>query len=335
MKQVAVLYFGGEIVSVVLATEGVNGTHIVKGKGEYFYSGIVNGDFVDPDELSSVLTACIKDAFKTVRNFNVTKMYVGVPACFTHVEVSSAELTFPKPRKVTAKEIQQILGGGKAIYYKIDNGNAIIDALGYTAHRLEAQVSRSIISDKFIKQVGAALSITRLKKAEFIPTVLAEAMYLVDEDIRDRSCVLISTGMFTTSVAVVTGDELAAISSFEMGLAHAINDVSIVMKISYARAKEMVADPGAFIKGGTVNDIIKARLEDMSERIFGIINKMDKKLFKKPFFICGGYLDSHLGARELFEKAFDVKITQGLCPYTEQNIADDLSRDAVISLALK
>jgi len=73
----------------------------------------------------------------------------------------------------------------------------------------------------------------------------------------------------------------------------------------------------------------------VAERIYGIINKMDKKLFKKPFFICGGYLDALDGARELFEKALDVKITQCVCPLTEQNPADDLTRDAVINMALR
>ena len=335
MKNVAVLFFGGEIISVTLATEGVNGTHIVKGRGEYFYSGIVNGDFVDPDELGAVFAACIKDAYKTAKNFNVNKIYVGVPPYFTSAAISSAEITYPKPRKITVKDIQHLLCGGRAIYYKIDNGNAIIDALGYTAHRLEAQISRLVIKDSFIKQVGAALAGTRLSKAEFIPTVLAEAVYLIDEEIRDSACVLISCGMFTTSVAVIAGDELASIATFEMGLAHAINDVSIVMKISYPRAKEMVTDPNLFIKGGTVKEIIKARLEDMAERIYGVINKIDKKLFKKPFYICGGYVDAFPGARELFEKAFDVQITHGVCPYTEKNIPDDITRDAVINFALR
>ena len=34
-------------------------------------------------------------------------------------------------------------------------------------------------------------------------------------------------------------------------------------------------------------------------------------------------------------KALDVKITQAVCPLTEQNPADDISRDAVISMAIR
>jgi len=333
MKTAAVLFFGGERVSLTVARAGVNGTHIVKNRSTRPYSGIVGGEFVNNEELTAVLHALVEEVFGRKKRRSPIELTIGVPPCFLGVDVSTAEKTFDKPKKITQRDILDLLRGGRAVYYKIDGGNALIDAVGFTATRtLQAQVSKLTISDRFARQVATALvGIRGVVPRKLIPSVQAEAVYLIDSHVRDKTCVLISSGMMTTSVAVVAGDELCALETFDMGSAHAINDVSIVMSVAYGKAREMVNMPNNI----RIAAILEARFEDMAEQVADILKCMDKNLMKKPFYICGGHVDAMMGARKLFERALNVKITPLVCPFTESNVPDEVSRDAVITMALK
>jgi cell division ATPase FtsA len=225
------------------------------------------------------------------------------------------------------------LGGSGAVYYKVDGGSAVIDAVGFTASHLHVQLSRFIVSDAFLKPIAKALEKivpSVFKRVEFLPVALAEAIYLIDQDIRDRTSVLISCGMFSTAVAVVTGDSLIALDSFDMGTVHAVNDISIVMHIGFMDALKLAESPMS-----KTRDIVDARLEDMAQQIRDIIEQADKKLFEKPFFLVGGEVSSALHAHGIFEKVLGKEITKCADPYTEKTAGEVLSRDALISLALK
>ena len=317
----SVLVFGGDHIDLTVATSGINNSIIVKSRNSQPYGGIVDGEFCEPDKLPEVLAML----FAAVRTSG--KLFIGVPATFCRVNISRERKTFAKPQKITAKEITALLGPGRAIYFKIDGGNPILDATDYMVKEtLEAQVSHVSIAPVFAAALRGTL---KTRDVEFVPMPLASAMYVIPQPVRDKTAVLISCEMFTTSVAVVAGDQLCALETIEMGSAHIINEISLVKKVGYEAAKKM------YEQNDGVAAIVDARLEDIAEQIAGIVHGWDKELVKQPFYMCGGHIDAIKSARATLERALDTKIIPTACPFTESNAPDLVAGDAVIQSALK
>jgi len=320
-----VLYFGGDKLSLITAKPSVNQTFVTKSWAGLPYSGIVGGEFVDSSELPKIVSKLVS----SVTLPTLSKLTVAVPPCFCSVKVTQEKISLKKPKKITQKDVTDLLNGGRAVYFKIDGGKPILDAVGYDAKNiLEANVSHLAIAPEFCDAVNNCVG-RKFAKVEFIPTVLAEATYLIDTYVRDATCVLLSCKMFTTTVAVISGDQLVALETVEMGTAHVINDISLVLNVNYNLAKEMLDrnDP-------SVTEIVTARIEDLAEQLLTAINATDKTLFNRPFFMGGGHIDAIPTVHEILEGVLDVKIVPLVHPLTESNDPDGVSRDAVISTAL-
>jgi len=318
-----VLYFGGDYISLTHAGRGVNKTYAIKSTAKMPYSGIVNGEFVNGNEVPRIVERLL-DEVKVPTVFTIN---VAVPSCFSSARVGTYKKTFTKPRTVTQKDADELLMGGRAIYYRVDGGAPIIDAVEHTVNReLEVQVSHIETSPMFTEILRRSLA--KYKKLRLLPVSLCEAKYLIDQTERDRTCVLLSCKMFSTTVSVVAGDQLCAVETFNMGTAHIVNDISIMMHMEYNKAREL------FGKNDKNNPITRARLEDMAEQVVSIEKGLDTHLLKHKFYMCGGHADAVAGAKEIFETALGVKITVLGCPLTEQNLPDKTSIDAVILNAL-
>ena len=61
-RNVAVLDFGSNHISVMIGDKGVNGTFDVRGFAQSSYSGFMNGEILEPELLSEVLCQTILNA---------------------------------------------------------------------------------------------------------------------------------------------------------------------------------------------------------------------------------------------------------------------------------
>ena len=310
------------------------------------YSGIINGEFVSQTELNTLLPDLIKCV-------NAGKIVIGVPPQFCQVSVTEAEAVFGKSRKITQKDVQSLVKGVHAdavpVYFRADGGQAIIDAVGVVAAKLVTRVNVITFADSFVRAMGEAILGLGVN-TEFIAQPLADAMYLTDEEVRDSTCVLVLTGNFSTSLAVVSGDALVWLSSFDIGLAHVINDISLALKIDFPIAQLLAAEVVLSVamnendnyqikingkeqkfSARKVNQIVKKRMESVAKELKHMIEKADKKLIGHPWFICGGFLDSLRGAREFLSKTIGVRIIQCVDPLTKQNRPDETGLKALVS----
>lgn len=360
---VAVLHFGGTTLSVCIASRGVGGALKVKTHVRAEYGGIIGGEFVEPESLAAVLQAAVRQAFKNLK-MKPDKIFIGTPAGFCDIVTKTKHLNFSKAREVTGKDVRELFDfeytnehrtviNKSAVYYRIDEGRPIINALGQVAKKVQAQISLITCANSFIQTVRSCLVGSGLRRVEFISATLAECLYLIDEETRDKTAIMISCGMFRTTVAVCSGDGLVYMRTFDQGIAHVINDVSVVLSIKFDAANILVNEAVLSVKmheddnyevmhGGrkakfsasTVNEIIKSRMEVMGDHIVRIINAADNKLVQSPIFICGGNLDAVGGARDFFSKIIGAHISQCVCPFTKQNKPSELTLSALLNLAL-
>ena len=362
-NSVAVLHFGGTSLSVVVASRGVGGALKVKTRVNAEYGGIIGGEFVEPQNLTDVLQVAVAQAFKSIKR-KPKKLFVGVPSSFCDIVTRAQAVNFPKPREVTAHDMHELFNleyfneirtviNKSTVYYRLDDGRPIINAIGMTARKVQAQISLIAAANSFLSTVRSCLIGSGLRRVEFISAPLAECLYLIDEETRDKTAVMIGCGMFATSVAVCSGDGLVYLRTFDQGIAHVINDVSVVLNIRFEAANLLVNEAVLSVKmqdddnyevlsngrkakfsAPTVNDIIKSRMEVMGDHIVRLISAADTKLLQNPIFICGGNLDAVGGARDFFSKTIGAHIQQCVCPLTKQNKPSELTIAALLNLAL-
>ena len=341
------LLFGGATVSAFMGYGSVNGSVVISKRATCDYGGLVGSEFVEPADLPGVVESVLAEV---VGNQVTGQLVIGIPSQFCKVIVRDVALEFSKPVKISSREvaklfneieIEQIEGfniiSKNAVYFKIDGGKAVIDATGEMATKLSAQVSVVLVDDSFIQTVADVVGERWLPRLLFVPVVLAQANYFINDDVRDDTCVLISCGMFETSVAVCSGDSLVYLRTMELGLGHIVNDVASVLGVGFLTAKLLVDEAVLSVTMGQndnyqislgdgsiqkyaaakVNDIIKNRLSVMAQHLRSSIKKsLGDGIFEKEFYVCGGHLDALAGVRDLLSRAFKVRIRQGVCPFT-------------------
>ena len=365
-KTIAVLHFGGTTLGVTVASRGLGGAFVVHARSVREYGGIISGEFVDSIEnLAVIVIDAIREVQRSVK-VKIDKLFIGTPHSFCNCDVISEVLNLSRPRKITEKDTYNLVQAAgffdssrtvinrSAVFYRLDDGRAIIDAAESVAKKVEARVSLITTSNYFVDVVKFCLSGSGFRRIEFISVALAEGLYFIEEEVRDHTAVMISCSMFSTTVSVCCGDGLMFLQSFEQGIAHVINDVSIVLGTNFAIANSLVNEAVVSVRttendnyeimfegqkkkfgAALVNDIIKSRMELMADHIVRLFVNADQNLLSNnPIFICGGNLDAVGGARDFFGKAIGAHITGCVCPLTKQNTGIELVINALLNMAL-
>ena len=78
-KNIAVLDFGTNHISVLIGDRGINGTFDVRGFAKSSYAGFLDGEVLEPEKLGTVLVNTITAAENNARA-KITHLYIGVPA---------------------------------------------------------------------------------------------------------------------------------------------------------------------------------------------------------------------------------------------------------------
>jgi cell division ATPase FtsA len=340
---IAAIFFGGEKISITVATPDVNSTFKRNAYAEVGYSGIVDGEFVDEGEIPDAIETLVT----SIPMKRVSKVVIGVPSPFISFAVETVHKDFDTARKVTKKDIEWLCGDGNPIYFRIDDASPVLNALGFVCEqRLEANVSYLKIAPQFGEPIkNCARVFKKFQSVELLPIIKAEANYLIDHAVRDRTAVIISSKLLSISVAVVVGDEICAIETFDSGPANMVTDLMECHKIDYPTARArfenyILNSMGLSVEElgilGADSAILKARVEDTAELIRDAIKRFDGELLtKSKIYITGGNIDAVPGAVEIFDKTFGVRIAHLRCPLTETNNGDKISNNALITVGLK
>ena len=249
-KNIAVLDFGSNHISVLIGDRGINGTFDVRGFAKSSYAGFLDGEILEPEKLSAVLCQTITSAENNARA-KITHLYIGVPAEFSIAEVRTCELEFDRKKRVTDREIEQafskadefgsspthIVINRSPICYELDNSERVIDPRGRTTSKLLATLSFVLCERNFVGTVSQAIHDLHIPFVEFISEVLAETMYLIEPEQRDQCSILVDCGYLTTSVAVIVGDGLVHLRSFALGGGQLTADLAEMLEAPFEVAE--------------------------------------------------------------------------------------------------
>ena len=251
-NSIAVVDFGSSKVVALVGNEGVNNTLSIMGKGEIFYAGFQNAEFLEPENLKYVIASAIANAEDNSQE-KLTEVYIGVPGEFSAGVTKNITLKFPKIKKVTPFDIENIFKTGNSfekeieyclinqsvIYYELDGERRVIDPLNYKVKQVTGSISYILAKRYFIDKMKEIFDELNIKIKGFVSSVYAECMYLFDPTLRDKYALLVDTGYITTTVALIRGNGLLYMNSFSMGGGHIASDLSQCLRISFNEAERL------------------------------------------------------------------------------------------------
>ncbi len=328
-KQVAILEIGSSKVTAVVGERGINKTFVLKGRYSYNYDGFADGLFFDLGQLTAVISKAI-DTLRAITRESLLSVYVGVPGEFTEVVVKDSQISFPNKKKIKEEDVDLlfdsafVMQSGKytlinrsAIVYELDDFRRLSNPIGANSEILKGKLSFILCKNYFIDSVGPAILQKGVNNIEWISTSLAQAMYLLDGETRDRLAIVADVGYISTTVNIIQGDGILYQKSFGYGGGYITAVLSEKFSLDFAVAERLKrkvnlcvlapnsvyeivdCDNGEFYSASEVNNAIFNSLDELCEKISDALENSGYILPEYvPLMITGGGIPYLRGAKE-------------------------------------
>ena len=303
------------------------------------YSGFQDGEFLNKDELIGTVRSLIDRCRKTTF-CDPEEIMVGVPAEFTSATVSEREVDFTIPKKVTEKDVDDLISEAPAsnseytvisaapVWFIPDSGKAEITPYGITTTKLKCMMSYVYCVNSFVALFDKISEYADVK-FEYMSDMLAEVMYVVPESMRDTGALVVDAGYISTGVAYAYGDGLLGLKAFSMGKGHIAAELTMRAGIPYEAALKIVGKLNFNLHpvGGEkyfvttsegenkeydiskINEMAAGKVEDIAR---GIIAAADTFPFALPedagIVLTGSCFENMPGAKEIIERVTGRKV---------------------------
>ncbi len=368
-RSVTVLDVRSGEVTVVTGERGVNNTFVFKGVHTQPYEGYADAEFFDLKSLQNAIEVSLQETERSCGEA-VRKIYVGVPGEFLRVVPKQCLMSFQSKRRVTSSDLTVLFEKGftaaeegytlirrSAIGYVTSDKRRTIDPVGMISDSLEGYLSYFLADNRYIEILRNILAEYGIVKAEFLPTSLAEAMYLISSESRDEYAILLDIDDISMTFSAVCGNGIVYQSASSVGGGHVIAQVyrDGDVDIPYDAAKAMIGkinlsgkeDENAVIECFGEERIytlpmrfLKERVKDGLDLICEEINKClepleDRSADYKPILLTGGGITWIRGAREHITNRLNrtVEIVTPKLPY--YNKASKSSLLSLLNMALE
>jgi cell division protein FtsA len=340
-KDVAILDIGSKKMTVLIGENNFKGVYSVKGVGECDYEGFAAGEWLNVEGVRVAVARAVSSA-EAEAGVKIKKLFIGVPSEFLAVVCKPVYSTYSKPIRISEIEVNGLYEKGNdfndknfvdinssAIYFTLDDQpRRLIEPRGVFAQKLSAMVSYILCETAFVKLFDGIAADLKLKEVEYVSSMWAEAMGMLEPEQRDKYAVIMDIGYISSSVALIRGDGLLHLSSFSVGGGHISADICTVLDIPFTVAetiKEKIDLNLAFsgddfyeaeedgeiyrLDAQKVHEIVVARLDDIIDYI-----KKSVEICKNdcpPFvqiYLTGGGVTSLRGAKEYISSSLNKQI---------------------------
>ncbi len=364
-NEVAILDIGSQKLTILVGSRDVNNSINIRCTYQENYEGFLDGEFIEPKNLEKAVSSCILGATKILGK-EITNLYVGVPTEFTFCTCANVTKTFPKQHKFTKKDIDSLyeLANVKikthtvinhgSIYFVLGENNKVSNPIGQVDSKITAYLSFVLAENNFLSLLSKVLLRCGIENFTFISSAFAQALYLFDEDERERYALMVDCGYITTTVALIRGNGLLNLTSFSMGGGHITGDLCTCLKIPFDSAENLLKKVVLSIEpdeNDTYDILVNNNLLPISMRVANaivesrieVIAKAIKQCFSSWQFNFPGFIPIHLtgggisfikGGKDVLSNCLNRNIeTLSLpnCPTLKTNFSSSM---AVLNYAL-
>ena len=350
-NSVAILDFGSSKITCMLANKvSDGGDFIIKAVGRSNYNGFDDKGWYEPETIKKA----VFDAIGQVENKTETKIkeiYVGVPGAFCAVASSESSITFRSKKKLDNQEVEDLISkadifdcgsdlaplGGKPVYFVLDGGIKCFDIVGNIATKVSALVSFSFMKNYFRQTVAPILLEKGIKKVTYVNACEAQAMYISNAMYINGYSIIVDIGHITTNVSLVGGNGLLFARTFALGSGYLASDLMQVMGLDYNFAMNVLTKinlnldihdgdaysvNGRMVDAKRVNEVVKARVEQIAEHIIKSFRYCDKEIPSNTVIVLtGGGLTYIRGGADTLATSLGkpVKVYTSANPQTNHN----------------
>ncbi len=366
-ESTAIIDIGSSTIVSLIGENGVNDTFKILGKGEIAYAGFQNSEFLEPESLKYAIAQSISNA-EITSDTKVTNVYIGVPGEFSGCVTKTVNLTFPKSKKVTKFDIDNIFKTGNTfaedknytvinnsvVYYEIDAVRRVIDPINMKAKSITGFVSYILAERSFVDFIKSIFKELKINILGFLSSSLAECLYLFEPQVRDKYVLLVDVGYITTNVILSRGNALLYLNSFSMGGGYLTSDLSQCLKISFNEAERLkhkivlgwtpkAADTYE-VEGDEVmqsysakatNEIVSDRVEMICDYILKCLERcpFDLPEFLPVYFVGGGFNFIH-GIKTIISKKLNRRIELISSIHNKDIRPYDASEEGLLNMVL-
>ena len=363
---VTILDIGSSKVTLLLGERGVNRTYNIDAVEEREYEGYASGEFLDINSLNEAVENCFNSIDEPIRK-KIKKVYVGVPGEFIRVHNRRQQITFSKPKKVNKKDIERLkqftfsnlnetewkLVRVSAVKYITDGGRQSAFPVGIKTSKLEGVLTGFTSSLYFIRVIKELLKDLNVKDVEFVPTQLAESLFLFSREQRDTTKILLDVGYISTTFSLCRGDGIIYQNSFSLGggyiSAYLMQEFSLPdikdaeklkRKVNLAskstRYDIVVNNDILSFPSDKVHPIVTNVLDMIAESIIQCLSECSRMIPEttSEISLTGGGISYIRGARDLLVKRTDYSIEIAVPDIPYMNKPNETSKFALLSFAL-
>lgn len=342
-KFVLTFDIGSSRLRAMLAGRGLNNTFNIRGYKEIEYDGFYEGEFLDKEKLYSLFEDIVAEF--DILTTKIDKVYIGVPAEFSSVMTTEVAINFGDRRKVKKSDIDSLyyMAGEKlkstdvevvsvsAIEFVVD-GRVTQEPIGESGAGVIGKLSVIYVNRKFIEIFNSIVGGLGFSAVEYISEPLAEVQYLIPAEKREDLALLIDSGDLTTSIALVKGEGLVALTSFSRGGGFITNDLAEAFDLSMSEADRLKKQIVLSLKGkqndyyelttdlgmatkimlNEANEVVGYRIEELGE-VIGKCLQLNNQQFTSyiPVYLTGGGISKLKGGRDYLAKCLGRNVSYG------------------------
>ena len=370
-KRVAILDIRSFEVTFLIGSRGVNNTFIVCGSESQKYEGFSSSGFIDKESFSDVVCCAIETVRKNYDG-TIEEIYVSAPSAFISLKTKGHTISFPSKRKISSQDVEALFDGAQndllasgicvrrsAMYFAVGDHRKYFkesDLFGVPTSLLKGALCYYFIDTEFYELINGILNGLGIKKFNFIPDSLAQATYLLPQNIREGYALFLDVGFLSTTFSVVYGNGIVREETFDYGNGLLIANLMNAFDVEYSVAEEMLLAANVYERDASrglkwtdsegneypvwkINDVIKLGFDELSEKVAAFLQTHygDKKsvmVVNAPLLVTGEGVSGRSGM---------VEHLMGRINHTAQIVAPELpyydkpgysSRIALLNMAL-
>ena len=364
-KQVAVIDVGSSKITAIIGERGVNKTFVIKTRMEYAYDGYADREFFD----EKVFTAHLNEISRKIVSLThgkIETVFVGVPGEFSNVTVKESQISFPSKRKIKEVDVDALFDGGFAIHsqkstlinrsavvYELDDCRRLADPVGSQSGILKGKLSFITCDNYFIDLVNDSILSTGIKRVEFVSSSLAQALYLIEPEVRDRISVICDIGYISSTLTIIQGDGILYQTSFGFGGGYITAEIANKFDLDFSSAEKLkskvnlsalsgngcyslIESDGEYYQTEHIKSSVIFSLDSLCEQITTSLDQSGYSLPEYvPLSITGGGISFIRGAREHLSNrlSMSVEILSPKVPLMDKPTESDVL--SLLNLALE
>ncbi|MBQ2662394.1 MAG: rod shape-determining protein [Clostridia bacterium] len=339
----AVLDIGSSKIVCLICSPDGKGRIVVHGAGICEHRGYKQGELVDEPQFTEAIINAINQAEKEAKRY-VKELSVGVPAPFVRLVLNEGTVKFREGevKYIDHEDMEALINSSlkfkkpegyelmhsTPVEFRTDDVVSANIPLGATADKLSATVSHLFVDSRFKHAVSSALDKIGLDADLYIGVPLSSGIFVIPDEERAKTAILIDVGAMHTDISVVQNSALIDLQTIDLGGWHFANDLSFGLKLDLSLAESVkrryvysldyqdsidtirIPGEGAFkVEHEAIQYIVEERTNELIDLIAQSLDEMGVALTDDvPVYLTGGGIALMRGSCEYMERAMGVPV---------------------------